>query len=71
MEFRNSQMFWRNIRPPSSGSKNNPHSACHLLLDAFLSGLFFDPEDGSNMFPPEHQAFSKLSDVATEKTVLF
>jgi hypothetical protein len=25
-------------------------SACHLLHAGFLLGLFFDPEDGSDMF---------------------
>jgi hypothetical protein len=38
--------FRKNISPPSSGSKNNPSSAYHLLDAGFLLGLFFDPEDG-------------------------
>jgi hypothetical protein len=40
-------MFWRNISPPSSGLKNKQG----MMLDSgFLLGLFFDPEDGGDMF---------------------
>jgi hypothetical protein len=46
------------MSPPSSESKSEnqarrQHEACskHSLLEAgFLLGLFFDPEDGSDMF---------------------
>jgi hypothetical protein len=36
-------MFWRNMLPPSSGSKNQFHAA-------FFLGLFFALEDGGDMF---------------------
>jgi hypothetical protein len=41
--------------PPSSGSKNKPskkpsYFACYLLHAGFFLGLFFNPEDGSNIF---------------------
>jgi hypothetical protein len=46
------------MSPPSSGSKNNQarnrHNAvssfCYLLHTSFLLNLFFDPEDGGDMF---------------------
>jgi hypothetical protein len=52
-------MFWRIISPPSSGSKNKPSKKpvwkqVVLLATSFhagfLLGLFFDPEDGGDMF---------------------
>jgi hypothetical protein len=42
--------------PPSSKSKNKPNkkpaysSACNLLHTGFLFSVFFDPEDGGDMF---------------------
>jgi hypothetical protein len=44
--FGDSLTFWRNISPPSSGSKLRmlPISV------GFLLGFLFDPEDGNNMF---------------------
>jgi hypothetical protein len=57
MKFKNKNTFWRNTPPPSSKPKNNPHSACCLILDYFLFGSSFDPEDGTNMFPPKHHDF--------------
>jgi hypothetical protein len=30
--------------------KQANHSACYLLYAGFLLGLFFDPEDGGDMF---------------------
>jgi hypothetical protein len=38
--------FWRNMSPPSSGSKVKSH----LLHTGFLLGLFINPEDGGDMF---------------------
>jgi hypothetical protein len=40
-------MFWRDILPPSSGSKGKSgiqQEACYLLLDYYLLDLFFDPD---------------------------
>jgi hypothetical protein len=37
-------MFWRNMSPPSSESKNQLHAG-------FFLGLFFALEDGGDMFP--------------------
>jgi hypothetical protein len=51
--------FWRNKSPPSSGSKNKPSkkpawnrycSAYYLFHSTFLLALFFNPEDGDDMF---------------------
>jgi hypothetical protein len=37
--------------PPSSGSKNKPRNQQALLAaTCLLLGLFFDPEDGGDMF---------------------
>jgi hypothetical protein len=38
------------INQCEAGSKHSSGSACYLLHDGFLLGLFFNPEDGSNMF---------------------
>jgi hypothetical protein len=38
---------------PLAGIKHfavKPSSACYLLLAGFLLGLFFNPEDGDDMF---------------------
>jgi hypothetical protein len=43
-------IFHRNILPPSSWSKNEPNSFCDLLVAGPFISLFFDPEDGSEMF---------------------
>jgi hypothetical protein len=45
-------MFWKNMSPPSSGLKNkiSKRPAGYLLQADFLIGLFFDPEDESNIF---------------------
>jgi hypothetical protein len=52
-------MFRKNISSSSSGLKNKPSTkparkqvarAQLALLTGFLLGLFFDPEDGSDMF---------------------
>jgi hypothetical protein len=40
----------KNMSPPSSGLKSKPSFACHLLHAGFLLGVFFNPEDGGNMF---------------------
>jgi hypothetical protein len=37
-----------NISALSSGFKNNPFATCFHA--GFLLGVFFDPEDGSDMF---------------------
>jgi hypothetical protein len=45
--------FRKNMLPPSSGSKNKPSTMVVLATcfhAGFLFGLFFDPEDGGNMF---------------------
>jgi hypothetical protein len=39
-----------NLPPPFSGNKNTPMFACHLLHAGVLLSLFFDPEDGGDMF---------------------
>jgi hypothetical protein len=49
------QTFRKKISPTFSGSKNSPSknpegSAIYLLLVDLLIGLFFDPEDGGDMF---------------------
>jgi hypothetical protein len=44
------------MSPPYSGFNNKPGKkavsfcACYLIHAGFLLGLFFDPEDGSDMF---------------------
>jgi hypothetical protein len=41
------------MSPSSSGSKNKPNknsSIGYLLHAGFFPGLFFDPEDGGDMF---------------------
>jgi hypothetical protein len=45
-------MFQRNITCPSSGgiSEARNQHACCLLHTGFFLALFFDPEDGSNIF---------------------
>jgi hypothetical protein len=48
--------FRRNMSRLSSGSKNKPSkisvssAACYLLHAGFLLGLFFEPEDGGDIF---------------------
>jgi hypothetical protein len=44
--------FQRNLSPPSSRLMKNPchKPACYLLHAGFLLGLFFNHEDGVNMF---------------------
>jgi hypothetical protein len=44
--------FQRNMSPPSSQSKNTPSKSSdyYLLHAGFLLGLFFNPEDGGDMF---------------------
>jgi hypothetical protein len=43
--------FRKNISPSSSGSKNKPSKKLATCFHAgFLLALFFDPEDGSDMF---------------------
>jgi hypothetical protein len=50
------QMFRRNISSPSSGSKNKPMKNISTVLFAnsfhtcFFLALFFDPEDGGDIF---------------------
>jgi hypothetical protein len=59
--------------PPSSGSKNKPGrvllSTC--FHPGFLLGLFFDPEDGGDMFLPNVGCFNGLHGVISQKIVLF
>jgi hypothetical protein len=51
-----SSIFQTNMSPPSSGSKNKTYkelawsTVCYLLHAGFLLGLFFNPEDGGDMF---------------------
>jgi hypothetical protein len=47
MAVMKSSIFW-DITPCSLSKVNR--SACYLLHVGFLFGLFFDPEDGGNMF---------------------
>jgi hypothetical protein len=46
--------FWRNMSPPSSRSKKKPSkkksSSCYLLHAGLFLGLFFDLEDGGDIF---------------------
>jgi hypothetical protein len=44
------QKFRRNISPSSSGLKNKPRRTFYLLHPDFLLGVFFDPEDGGDIF---------------------
>jgi hypothetical protein len=41
-------MFWKNMSPPSSGSKNKLLATCFHA--GFFLGLFFNPEDGGDTF---------------------
>jgi hypothetical protein len=41
------------------------------LLLCFLLGLFFDPEDGGDMFPKRRLTFNGLHGVISQKIVLF
>jgi hypothetical protein len=44
------QTFRRKKSLLPSGLKSKPRSACCLLHVSFLLGLFFNPEDGGDMF---------------------
>jgi hypothetical protein len=61
-----SRRFGGIFRPSSSGSKNKSSKkvACYLLHIGFLLGLFFYPEDGSDMF------FRNISWISTDYTAL-
>jgi hypothetical protein len=49
-----------------------PTIASHLLYVDFLLSLFFDSEDGGDMFPLEHQlTFNRLHVVISPKTEFF
>jgi hypothetical protein len=54
--------YQRNMLHPSSGLKS---SACYLLHTGFLLGLFFDPEDGSDVF------FRNVGCLSTDYTALY
>jgi hypothetical protein len=41
---------YNNIHKQNKVTKNLPFLACHLLTCWFLLELFFDPEDGGDMF---------------------
>jgi hypothetical protein len=46
-----SSVFW-DITPSNPLEVNQCfEGTCHMLHDGFLLGLFFDPEDGDNIFP--------------------
>jgi hypothetical protein len=47
-------------------------SACYVLHAGFLPGLFFDPEDGYDMFFPKRRlTFNGLHGVISNKIELF
>jgi hypothetical protein len=45
--------------------------ACYLLHSAFLLGLFFDPEDGGNMFIQNVGSLSTDYSVISKKMEIF
>jgi hypothetical protein len=58
-------MFWRNMLPPSSASKNmawkKKKQVLYLLpafMQVFCMAYFFDPEDVSGLLPPKRQLTS-------------
>jgi hypothetical protein len=61
------QNFRRNTSPPSSGLKSKTTkkpewgSACYLLHAGLFLGLFFDPEDGGNMFSETLLDFQRIT----------
>jgi hypothetical protein len=48
--FESQPTFRRYMPPPSSGSKNKSSKKSSMLHAGFLRGLFFDSEDGGDMF---------------------
>jgi hypothetical protein len=66
-------MFWRNISPPSSWQRINRAEKSvkaggklsHLFHSGFLFSLFFDPEDGGDMF------VRNIGLLSTDYTTLF
>jgi hypothetical protein len=46
-------------------------SAFHLLHAGFLLSLFFDSEDGGDMFPKRQLIFNGLHGVMSQKTEIF
>jgi hypothetical protein len=49
--FESQPTFRRNVLPPASGSKNKSSKLClHFFHSDFILDLFFDHEDGSDMF---------------------
>jgi hypothetical protein len=71
-------MFRRNMSPPSLrlksevSKKPEGRSTCYLLHIGFLLGLFFDPEDGGDMFPRNVGLFFNwLHSVISQKIKLF
>jgi hypothetical protein len=70
-------MFWRNMPSPYSGSKNKPSKELARLFATcfhagFLLNLFFDPEDGGDMFLKMSVAFNGLQEAVTsQKMELF
>jgi hypothetical protein len=61
-------MFWRNISPPSSGSKCKPSKKPAAV--GFSLALFFYPEDGGDMFL-KNVGLSRnyIQSITIEKTV--
>jgi hypothetical protein len=47
------------------------HKQSHLLSHWFLAGLFFDPEDESDVLPKRRLTFNGLHGVIFQKMVLF